>query len=419
MIGSGLWGDLKGKVILATVFMGPSMMIALQMSGKNFQHYLGLGPQYGLPLMMLALVSLVFKFALVEGLARYTLYRQDSVFSVLPSVPGPHHWAVWLVATVYVLELAVYSGLAIKAGSSIVTLFSMQIPVEALALAIVSAILIFLLFHTRPTMEKVVYSIIGTVTVILVYCAAVSLLTPAQGGQVRFVEIPIDVVFLAGSGSGLSLLLYSIWLSDKAKEVRSNDDYRMQLSKVRWSLGLSFFVTGVITVLVLLLDQMYSGGLPPAFASLMLICTILLMSGMLLVGMDGRARAIGKMLRQTGVTKMRKEDSYRVLVFLFYFLIIFALVFGTPFGGLVFVSSVSSAMFALSGFALIYVDRTMPPYARGGTAWSLVAFVGSAFFLAIAFLEERTFQEYGLPIIIWMALIGVLVYVIWKLDLLT
>jgi hypothetical protein len=417
MLGAGLWKDLKVKIILATVFLGPSMMIALQMSGKNFQHYSGLGPEYGLPLMILALVALVFKFVLVEGLARYTLYRQDSVFSVLPNVPGPHHWAVWLVATVYVLELAVYSSLAVKAGSSIIDLFSVTIPVEALALAIVSAILVFLLFHSRPLLEKVVYTIIGVVTVILLYCAVVSILTPGSGIQVRIVDLPIEVLFLAGSGSGLSLLIYSIWLSDKAKDVKSSDDYRTQLSKVRWSLGLSFFITGLITALVLLLDQ-YSPDQSSTFVSLMLVCTIVLMSGMLLVGMDGRARAIGKMLRQTGVMKMSKERSYRILVVLFYFLIIFALVFGTPFGGLAFVASVSAAMFAVSGFALIYVDRRMPSYARGGTLWSVLAFVGSSFFLIIAFLEEKAFQDYGylgVPIVIWIILLVALIYVIWRL----
>jgi glucan phosphoethanolaminetransferase (alkaline phosphatase superfamily) len=150
----------------------------------------------------------------------------------------------------------------------------------------------------------------------------------------------------------------------------------------------------------------------------MLVCTIVLMSGMLLVGMDGRARAIGKMLRQTGVMKMKKERSYRILVILFFFLIIFAIVFGTPFGGLAFVASVSAAMFAVSGFALIYVDRRMPPYARGGSLWSVLAFIGSSFFLIIAFMEEKAFQDYGylgVPIVIWIILLGALIYVIWKL----
>jgi hypothetical protein len=416
MFGAGLWNDLKVKIVLATVFLGPSMMIALQMSGKNFQHYTGLGPQYGLPLLILAMVALVFKFVLVEGLARYTLYKQDSVFSVLPNLPGPRHWAVWLVAAIYILELAVYSNLAVKAGSSIIDLFSVAVPVEALALAIISAILLFLLFHTRPILEKVVYTIVGTVTVILLYCAAVSLMTPGAAAQYKFVDIPIDVIFLAGSGSGLSLLIYSIWLSDKAKDVKSNDDYRTQLSKVRWSLGLSFFITGVITALVLLLDQ-YSPEQSSTFVSLMLLCTIILMSGMLLVGMDGRARAIGKMLRQTGVMKMSKERSYRILILLFYLLILAAVIFGTPFGGLAFVASVSSALYAVSGFALIYADRTMPPYAKGGRAWSVLAFLASSFFLIIAFLEEKIFEDYGylgVPLVIWILLIAAILLVIWK-----
>ncbi len=165
MIGGELWRGVRIKIVLATVFLGPSMMIALQMSGKSFQHYYDLGTDYGLSLMIVAVLVLVFKLALVDGLARYTLYRKDSVFSSLPDIPGPSNWAVWAVVTVYTLELAIYSSLALKAGASLTELSSWSIPVEVLALAIVSVILVFLLLRSRSIMEKVVYSIIAVVTV--------------------------------------------------------------------------------------------------------------------------------------------------------------------------------------------------------------------------------------------------------------
>lgn len=376
MIGGALWRGVRIKIALATVFLGPSMMIALQMSGKSFQHYYDVGTDYGLSLMILAVMVLVFKLALVDGLARYTLYRKDSVFSSLPDIPGPSNWAVWAVVAVYTLELAIYSSLALKAGTSLTELFSWEIPVEILALAIVSVILVFILLRSRSMMEKAVYSIIAVVTVLLLYCAAASLVG-SGGSEVQnlFVRLPVDVVYLAGSGSGLSLLLYSIWLSDKAKNVNSGDDYRTELSKVRWSLGISFFLTGVITILILIIGRISSPDQSSTIASLILLCTAVLMSGMVMVGMDGRARAVGKMLRQTGASRMKREQSYRVLILLSFFIIVTALLIGTPFGGLALVSAVSSAMFAMSGFALIYIDEICLPMPKGvlyGHQWRLL-----------------------------------------------
>ncbi len=420
MLGGDLWRGVRIKIVLATVFLGPSMMIALQMSGKSFQHYYDVGTDYGLSLIIVAVMVLVFKLAIVDGLARYTLYRRDSVFSILPNIPGPNNWAVWAVGAVYTLELAIYSSLALKAGTSITQLFSWGIPVEVLALAIVFVILVFLLIRSRSLMEKVVYSIISVVTVLLLYCAAASLV--GSGGsedQDLFVRLPIDVVYLAGSGSGLSLLLYSIWLSDKAKNVNSGDDYRTELSKVRWSLGISFFLTGVITVLILIIGRISSLDQSSTIASLILLCTAILMSGMVMVGMDGRARAIGKMLRQTGASRMKREQSYRILVLLSFFIIVTALLIGTPFGGLALVSAVSSAMFAMSGFALIYIDRNLPSYAKGGPVWASLAFAGSAFFLTVALLEEETLLNFGVPLMIRMGIIGIFLYWMWRLKFLT
>lgn len=420
MIGGRIWSGLRIKIIMATVFLGPSMMIALQMSGKSFQRYLDIKADYGLSLIIVALMILGFKLAFVDGLARYTLYRKDSVFSILPSIPGPKNWAVWAVATIYILEMALYYNLALEAGSSLTGLFSWSFPIEVLAFVIVSVILVFLLLRSRPILEKVVYSIIGVTTVLLLYCAVALLTSPGRSlGQDLFVSLPLDAVCLAGSGSGLSLLLYSIWLSDKAKNVNSGDDFRTELSKVRWSIGFSFLITGVITTLVLIIGRIYSEEMSSTVASIILLCTAVLMSGMVMVGMDGRARAIGKMLRQTGVLKIRKEQSYGVLVLLFFFIITIGLMIGTPFGGLALVSAVSSAMFALSGFALVYIDRNLPSYAKGGPLWASAACAGSAFFLAVALLEEETLLNFGAPLMIWMGLIGILLYCMWRVNFLT
>jgi LytS/YehU family sensor histidine kinase len=83
------------------------------------------------------------------------------------------------------------------------------------------------------------------------------------------------------------------------------------------------------------------------------------------------------------------------------------------------VSAVSAAMFALAGFVIIYVDMQLPKHARGGKVWTVVAGIGSAFFLTLALLEESFLLNFGLPLALRMMAVGLALYVMHRFGMLS
>ena len=226
-----------------------------------------------------------------------------------------------------------------------------------------------------------------------------------------FQTISVDVLFMVGSGSGLSLLLYSVWLSDKARNVKTVVDYKKQLSEVRRSLGLSFFIVGVVTFLTLLIGDAINDGHGLPMASILLpIGTVVMMFGVVMAGMDGRARAISKMLRQAGAMNRDKGKTYQALITVLMFIIVTSILLQAPGTLMRIVSAVSAAMFAMAGFVIIYVDMHLPEHARGGTVWTIIALTGSAFFLVLALLKEAFMLNFGLPLAIRMMAVVILIY---------
>lgn len=395
------------RLLGTSAFLGPSMIIALKMSEKNFSEYYGMGSEFGLSLLAIALISLVFKFALVDGLARYTLFKNESVFARLSYLPGPKNWAVWAVTIIFVLELSVYSRKVIGATSNLADKVDFLVTPEALSLIAILLISGFLLLRSRRAMELVVYAVIAFILFVLIYGVASSL---SVSPVVPIRDIPLDVLFMAGSGSGLSLLLYSVWLSDKAKNVKTVADYERQLSEVRRSLGLSFFIVGVVTFLTLSIGGSHYGEGLPLSSVLMPLGTVVMMFGVVMAGMDGRARAVGKMLRQAGAMNRDKGKVYSALIIVFMFIIVTSILLEAPGTVMRIVSAVSAAMFAMAGFVIIYVDMRMPEHARGGTVWTVVALTGSVFFLTLALLEESFMLNFGLPLMLRMIAVLILIY---------
>lgn len=94
MVGRDLRWGLKVALLDSALFLGPAMFITVQMSGKGFSNYFAVGRDLGLFIFLFIGLSLIFRFAIVDGLARYTVSRGESVFSALPRLPGPKNWGV-------------------------------------------------------------------------------------------------------------------------------------------------------------------------------------------------------------------------------------------------------------------------------------------------------------------------------------
>ncbi|HVO78035.1 MAG TPA: LytS/YhcK type 5TM receptor domain-containing protein, partial [Methanomassiliicoccales archaeon] len=362
-----------------------------------------------------------------------TLARRDSVFAGLGHLPGPKNWGIWSVTFVYVFEVVVFAGIASLSGAMLSELFGSALPAQLLAFSILAVVLVILLLRSHIRLERAIYAIIACVLVLLAY-ATIAAVAQNPGGVMPTTDalgqsMGIDVVLMIGSGSGLSLLLYSVWLSDKARLVPEGESMAGQLRDIRRSLALAFLLTGLIVTAIIVISyaagamavQDAAGGLSglPMASEAFVIATFLMMTGVVLVSVDGRARAISKMLRQTGTMKMEKQTLYNLLVLLFVAVICLALVFGAPTDALNLIASISSLMFALTGFALVYMNFGLPDELRGGRVWVAVTLVGSALFLAIAIVAEQSFLEFGVPMLLELGVVTLVLYVLARRGIFT
>ncbi len=431
----GRWGDrdLRAAILESSVFLGPSLILAVQMSGKGFTNSFQVGGTIGLTLIWAVALALVFKFAIVDGLARFTLARGDSIFAGLPSLPGPRNWGVWAVIVVYIIELTAYASMAMLCGSVLDELIPGNEPVTVMAILVVLVTLVLLLWRSLGFLEKMIYLIIGAVAVLMFYSFAAAVMNEPPLLPVNSIpgsSVTDDFMVLLGAGSGLSLLLYSVWVSEKIKKVPPGMSKERSLAGIRIGLVLAFLITGLFSLVIMTvatsagtasmvgLTGTTLGSLPftvPVF----ILAVAILMFGILFVGVDGRARAISRMLRQMGLTRMEKAPLYRTMVMGFTAILLVALMFGQPLELLVLISSISSVMFAVMGFALIYLNSKFPAPYRAGWLWISVTAIGSSVFLAIALLRERTLLEFGVPILLRLAVVALVLLIMIRYGVLS
>jgi 5TMR of 5TMR-LYT len=400
----GRWGDrdLRAALLESSVFLGPSLILAVQMSGKGFANSFQVGGTIGLTLIWAVALALVFKF------------------TGLPSLPGPRNWGVWAVILVYIIELMAYASIALLCGAVLDELIPGNEPVTVMAVLAVLVALVMLLWRSLGFLEKMIYLIIGAVAALMFYSFASALLNAPPLLPVSTVpgtSVTEDFMLLLGSGSGLSLLLYSVWVSEKIRKVPAGMSKERSLAGIRRGLVVAFLITGLFTLVIMAvatsagtasmagLMSTTLGSFPftvPAF----FLAVGILMFGILFVGLDGRARAISRMLRQMGLTRMEKAPLYRALVLGFTSILLVVLMFGQPMEVLALISSISSVMFALVGFALIYLNTKLSAPYRAGWLWISVTAIGSSVFLAIALLNERTMLEFGVPMLLRLAVVA-------------
>jgi hypothetical protein len=79
------------------------------------------------------ILTIVYKAAFSEGLARLTIASGDDVFRAFDRLPGPRHWAQYFVIIVFSLDMMGYVGIAPAVGSALVGLFP-SFDIQAVAL---------------------------------------------------------------------------------------------------------------------------------------------------------------------------------------------------------------------------------------------------------------------------------------------
>ncbi len=75
-------------------FMGPGMVLAaLAIGSGELVLTPRSGAQYGFALLWVVILTLIYKAAFSEALARLTIASGDDVFCAFDWLPGPRHWA--------------------------------------------------------------------------------------------------------------------------------------------------------------------------------------------------------------------------------------------------------------------------------------------------------------------------------------
>jgi LytS/YehU family sensor histidine kinase len=69
-------------------------------------------------------------------------------------------------------------------------------------------------------------------------------------------------------------------------------------------------------------------------------------------------------------------------------------------------------MFAIVGFALIFLNSKLQAPYHAGWPWIVLTAVGSSAFLAIALIKEQTLLEFGLPMLLRLSLVALVVYIL-------
>ncbi|MCQ1539238.1 hypothetical protein FTO68_09630 [Methanocalculus taiwanensis] len=155
----------------------------------------------------------------------------------------------------------------------------------------------------------------------------------------------------------------------------------------------------------------------PLAAPVFVLSSFILLAGAAISGMDGRARAVCGILREAGGIQIPAKKLYRLILLAFSVIIMAAIFIGRPEAVIKNVSVVSSILFAVIGFALIYIDNNLPREHRGSRIWLAVMAIGSGVFLLVALLEEATILAFGVPLMERLAMVLLVLFVFVRSDL--
>ncbi len=394
-------------------FIGPGMVLAaLAIGSGELVLTPRSGAQYGFALLWVPILTIVYKAAFSEGLARLTIASGDDVFAAFDWLGGPRHWAQYFIILVFTLDMIGYGGIALAGGSALTGLFpGFDIRLGAL----LAAALVPLLLYTGsyPFFEKIVIAMCGVLFAGVIYTL---FQIPLPGGQIARGLVPkipegsvSTIMGLMGwVGAGTTTLLYSTWINEKIGKARNEQDYRRWLSTMRIDCIVSYtLMLGVsFAFLAMGVATLHAEGVVPEKRQIMSTLARMLDSiprgreTFLVVGffamfstvvscMDGKSRAIASMLAGFSPRFSDKLRGYRIVMGAYLAVMAVTILLGDsqPAEVINTIASMNAVVFGLLGFVLLCLDRKLPVYARSHPVLRCVVFAGSTIFLGVAFLK--------------------------------
>jgi Mn2+/Fe2+ NRAMP family transporter len=389
-------------VVLAALAIGSGELILTPRSGA----------QYGFALLWVPILTIVYKAAFSEALARLTIASGDDVFRSFDRLPGPRHWAQYFIILVFSLDMIGYGGIALAIGSAMAGLFP-GLDIRAGAFCATALVPLLLYTGSYPFFEKVVAVMCAILLAGMIYTL---FQIPLPAGQIARGLVPCvpqgsvsTIMGLMGwIGAGTTTLLYSSWINEKIGKARSEEDYRRWLSTMRidclasytlmLGISFSFLALGVATLhaqgivpekqqIMSTLSRMLD-SVPRGRETFLVVAFFVLFSTVVSC-MDGKSRAIASMLTGISPRFTNKLKSYRIVMGAYLGVIAVTIFLGEnqPADVINMIASMNAVVFGLLGFVLLYLDHKLPTYARSHPVLWCMVFAGSVIFLGVALLK--------------------------------
>lgn len=143
------------------VFFGPGLLLAITAAGEaGITEAIEIGAHYGLALLWVVIITLLFKYAFTNGIARYTLATGHTIFDALNKLPGPKNWGPILVIVSYCLEMFAIGAMVLFAATFLDYLIPGVFSIFLLSITILVAALSLLRTHIFHKFEKIMAVIV-------------------------------------------------------------------------------------------------------------------------------------------------------------------------------------------------------------------------------------------------------------------
>ena len=401
----------------ALAFLGPSLIMATSLAGRGYVDILTAGGNFGFSLVWVIIAALIFKYALIDGISRYTLATGDHIFVGLQKVPGPKNWEIIFIFIIYLLEMVGYGAMLLSCAVFLSYLLPFSVPTWLIATIFVLIIISVLFKRSYRVLEYIVLVIVVSMTVGILYLISV-IHIPWVYATLPWAYPPVSsdnlssvISLITTAGSGLTLLFISIWLLEKIKTVPSKEYYEENLSAVRTGNVIAFLLVGLFSIGLIIIgfsafqgENFFDGvvsafGDSPQNITILIIISVITLFGVVLTGIDGRARAITRVLVDNVTMDFSVMNVYHNLLFLLCTIMLITIFLGNPTDIVQWIPAIGNIMFAITGFMILYLDLRLPVYARGGLVWVVIMVLGSGSCLLIALLKEGFFLKDGIPLL--------------------
>ncbi len=458
-------GEKKPKVIEwineKFVFFGPGLLLAITAAGQaGISYALDIGAHFQLTLLWIVILTLLFKYAFATGIARYTLATGKTIFEGFGSLPGPKNWGFLLTIASYLLVVVSLGATVLFAATFLDYLIPGTYYIPLVGIFIL--LLVLLILRTRVYHH---FEIIVAVLIVLLSIFAVILLSYYIRSPEYFLNgltfnIPKGseasaLAIIGVVGSGLDIMLYSVWLEKKIQkkkqeginpeQIGNKSFFKRYIKSVRLDIIIGFVIVAVITVGFMALGNYaylwsymptegvnYSIDLLisqvsaifneyPFGVYIFVILVALIFFGAVAIGLDAQTTAvvktIAKMRESSGKKITNPSPLYTICLGIFALFILGAILINEPLVTSDVTAVICAILFGIFGFILLYLDSRLPKYARGNRFWILLITVGSVLSIFVALLLQGSVLDLGFPLFKEMAVCVVVILIFTRTKL--